>query len=352
MRVYWDRAVQRLGRRGAALAAAGVVLLLVALVVVPISMSGGKLNCDKSPRPERCPALAPWPKLSVPPRPLSPVEVATQGEYVALGDSYSAGEGAYATPADTAPANRCHRTSQAYPWIIANDFKFAHGMAFWACSGAETRNVLHGQNGEPPQINRLSSDTSLVTISIGGNDTGFATVLAGCVLKLPWSSGCRSQGLAVGKRLTTLHGTMTALLQTITAKAPNARVLVIGYPRIFSDSSSDWASNNLGLGDLRWLNARGEEVDQLLRQVVQDQDDAIQRLHWKGSCEYVDTYAAFAGHEVGSSVPYVNNLDMNLMAMTAQPDSFHPTAAGYKALAALVRKQIQAGPGRTILQFR
>jgi lysophospholipase L1-like esterase len=351
LRVYWGRAIERLGRRGAALAAAGAVVLLVALVVVPLSRSGGKLDCDKSPRPQRCPALAPWPKLSVPPRPLSPVEIATQGEYVALGDSYSAGEGAYASPADTASANVCHRTSQAYPQIIGRDFRFAHGMAFWACSGARTSNILHGQHGEPPQVNRLSTDTSLVTISIGGNDTGFSTVLAGCVLKLPWSSGCRSQGLEVGKRLETLRGSMKALLQTITAKAPNARVLVVGYPRIFSDSSN-WLSNNLGTGDLKWLNERGLEIDQLLRQVVRDQDNAIQRLHWKGSCEYVDTFSAFTGHEVGSSAPYVNNLDMNLMGLTAEPDSFHPTAAGYKVLADLVRRQIEGGPGRTILQFR
>jgi len=352
VRVRWDRAVERLGRRGVAAAMAAAVLLLAAVVVVPVTMTGNAPSCQRTPRPARCPAPAPWPKLSAPPRPLGPVEVATRGEYVALGDSYSAGEGAYAIPADTAADNACHRTSRAYPQIIAKDYTFAHGMAFWACSGAETRNVLHGQHSEPPQLDRLSTDTSLVTISIGGNDTGFTKVLAGCVIKLPWSSGCRSQGLQISQRLETLRGAMKDVLAKIVARAPNARVIVLGYPRLFSEASTDRLANNLGLTDQQWLNARGRDMDQLIRQVVQDQDQAIETAHGRGSCEFVDTYSAFAGHEVGSSVPYVNNLDMNLTALVAEPDSFHPTAAGYQALAALVKKQIDAGPGRTILQFR
>ena len=352
MRARWERTVQRLGRRGAAAAVVAAVLLLAALVVVPVTMTGNAPSCQKTPRPRNCPPPAPWPTLSVPPRPLSPVAVATQGEYVALGDSYSAGEGAYAVPADTAPDNACHRTSLAYPQIIAGNYKFAHGMAFWACSGARIGNVLNGQHGEPPQLSRLSTDTSLVTISIGGNDTGFTRVLEGCVIKLPWTAGCRDQGLRISERLQTLRGALKDVLAKIVARAPNARIIVLGYPRLFSEASANRLANNLGLSDQQWLNARGREMDQLIRQVVQDQDQAIVTSRGKGSCEYVDTYSAFAGHEVGSSAPYVNNLDVSLTALVAEPDSFHPTAAGYQALATLVKKQVEAGPGRTILQFR
>lgn len=349
------RVTGRLRRRGVAVAAsAAAVLLVVGTVAVPALSSSADQKADQKGRKscgpgEHCPDLRPWLAMAPQVRRITPVEAATQGQYVALGDSYSAGEGAYDTPGKP-PAEPCHRTGQAYPQLVAKTFPFAKGLAFWACSGARTYNLLDGQNGEPPQLNRLNAGTSLVTLTIGGNDTGFANVMAGCVVKLPFTSGCTSQSLDVSRRLEKLRGDLRVVYGKIVQRAPNARVIVLGYPRLFSEASS--GTFNISVADQQWLNARGRDMDQLIRQVVQDEDKAIVDAHGKGSFEYVDAYSAFAGHEVGGGDPDVNGLDMNLLALTVSPGSFHPNAHGYQALAALVDKQIQDGPGRPILQYR
>ena len=297
-------------------------------------------------RPAVTPVLEP-PRL----RPLSALHIATQGRYVALGDSYSAGEGAYQVQADLAPDNRCRRTSQAYFHAIVNTFRFRKGSAFWACSGATTNDVLSGGGGQPPQVSRVTADTSLVTLSIGGNDVGFAHVLAGCVVRFPWSEGCRQQGPQIDARMQKLRVALRDVLSKITTTAPLARVIVVGYPRIFSETSGQ-GFDNISVGDQHWLNLRAKELGDLIREVAQAADQRIVAAHAPGSVEYVDALDAFAGHEIGTKDPFVNGLEVNLSALSAEARSFHPNDAGYRRLAGLVSRQITSGPGRTILQFR
>jgi lysophospholipase L1-like esterase len=335
-----------LGRRRL-VAALGALVLLVT-VAVPLgaydAVRCGVFGSGCAPRQT---AWFEPPRLRL----LSPLDIATQGGYVALGDSYSAGEGAYRISADLAPGNRCHRTSQAYFHAIADTFPFHRGSAFWACSGATTDDVLRGRNGEPPQIDRVTGDTSLVTLSIGGNDVGFARVLAGCVIKLPWTKGCEEQAAEIATKFQSLRTTLRTVLDGIVAKAPSARVIVLGYPRIFSESSgTDF--DNISVGDQRWLNLRAKELGDLIRQVAQAADQRIVAARGPGSVEFVDALYAFAGHEIGTKDPYVNGLDVNLSALTAEARSFHPNAAGYRRLANLVTQQVTKGPARPILQYR
>lgn len=342
----WTRGL--LGRRRSIPITATAVAVAVLLVVLAVPLGGFQaVRCGVfgGCRPPATPLLEP-PRL----RPLSALDIATQGGYVALGDSYSAGEGAYQISADLAPANRCHRTSQAYFHAIADTFPFQKGSAFWACSGATTADVLRGRDGEPPQIDRLTAGTSLVTLSIGGNDVGFARVLAGCVVRLPWSKGCQGQGAEIAAKTQALRGTLWGVLNKIIATAPLARVIVVGYPRIFSETSGG-GFDNITIGDQRWLNVRAKELDDAIRQVAQTADRHIVAAHGAGSVEYVDALYAFAGHEIGTKDPFVNGLEINLSALSAEARSFHPNAGGYRRLAQLVTRQITTGPGRTILQF-
>jgi lysophospholipase L1-like esterase len=270
---------------------------------------------------------------------------------VALGDSYSAGEGASEIRADLAPGDRCHRTSRAYFHAIANTFPFHGGSAFWACSGATTNDVLRGRGGQPPQISRVTAGTSLVTLSIGGNDVGFAHVLAGCVVRFPWSKGCQQQGPRIDTRMQSLRVALRDVLSKIIVTAPLARVIVVGYPRIFSETSGQ-GFDNISVGDQHWLNLRAKELDDLIREVARAADQRIVAAHGAGSVEYVDALHAFAGHEIGTKHPFVNGLDVNISALSAEARSFHPNGDGYLRLARLVSRQITNGPGRTILQFR
>jgi lysophospholipase L1-like esterase len=321
---------------------AATVVPLVAFPAVRCAVFGA--DCAERPAPPRStPSHAPVP--------LTPVEAATWGAYVGLGDSYSSGEGSYGIAADTALVNRCHRTSQAYFHVVAADFRFARGSALWACSGATTRHVLTGKAGEPPQVDRVNAGTSLVTITIGGNDAGFSRVLTACMIKVPWGGGCRDQGSEVAARMAALRVSFADVLDKITTRAPSARVLVLGYPRLFSEVAGQ-GLDNLSIGDQRWLNLEARALDRLMREAAEQADQEIVAEHGRGSVEFIDAYSGFAGHEIGSADPYVNGLNLNLMELRAEARSFHPTADGYRRLADLVVQQVKAGPGRRLNQYR
>jgi lysophospholipase L1-like esterase len=141
------------------------------------------------------------------------------------------------------------------------------------------------------------------------------------------------------------------VLDTIADRAPSARVIVLGYPRLFSEVAGQ-GLDNLSVGDQRWLNAEARELSRVMRETVQEADRKVVDEHGRGSVEFIDAYGGFAGHEVGSADPYVNGLNLNLMELRAEARSFHPTAAGYRRLAELVVHQVKAGPGRRLNQYR
>ncbi|QXJ25479.1 SGNH/GDSL hydrolase family protein [Actinomadura graeca] len=341
--VRWVRG--RLGERGLAVAAmAGLLALggvpLVALPAVRCEVFGG--GC-REPRPEEVRADP----VSAPGKGLTPVEAATWGSYVALGDSYSAGVGAEASIADQNPLERCHRTSKAYYHEVSKAFAFPKGSAFWACSGATTADVRDGRHGEPSQLGRIGADTSLVTMSVGGNDIGFSKVVAGCVVKLPWSGSCTRQGGDIAGKMSDLRRNLPALIAEVHARAPRARIVLMGYPKAFSEVKGT-SGDNISVTEQQWLNARAYDLGQLVRQAAAEADARIAARRGQGSVEFVDAYSAFAGHEVGSSDPYMNGLTLNLSAFQAEARSYHPTVNGQHALAGLFIEQIKKGPGRRL----
>ncbi|MFC5182669.1 SGNH/GDSL hydrolase family protein [Actinomadura harenae] len=337
----------RVGDRGLAVA---LLLVLLAAAIVPL-VALPAVRCEVFGA--GCRAPLPGVQARAAARDhgeaLTPVQIATRGAYAALGDSYSAGVGAEEGLADQNPLSKCDRTSRAYYHTVAKTFSFAGGSSFWACSGATTADIRDGKSGEPSQLSRLSEGTSLVTISVGGNDIGFAKIMAGCVVKLPWSKGCEKQGGDIADRMAALRESLPQLISKVTARAPGARVLVMGYPRPFSEISVT-GGDNLTLDDQRWLNGRARDLNELIRQAVAEADQHIVAAHGQGSVEFVDAYNAFSGHEAGSSDPYMNGLSVNLGALAAEPRSYHPTAKGQDALARLFVDQIDKGPGRPLGQ--
>jgi len=340
--VQWVR--DRLGERGLAVAVlVGLVALgsipLVALPAVRCEVFGG--GC-REPAPE-----VRADPVSAPGKQLTPVESATWGSYLALGDSYSAGVGAEASAADQNPLERCHRTSKAYYHEVSKAFPFPKGTSFWACSGATTADVRGGRHGEPSQLGRIGADTSLITMSVGGNDIGFSKVVAGCVVKLPFSGSCTRQGGDIAGKMSDLRRNLPYLIAEVHGRAPRARIIMMGYPKAFSEVRGT-GGDNISVPEQQWLNARAYDLGQLIRQTAVEADARIVTRREQGSVEFVDAYSAFAGHEVGSSDPYMNGLALNLSALQAEATSYHPTANGQHALAGLFIEQIKKGPGRPV----
>ncbi|KEI45709.1 SGNH/GDSL hydrolase family protein [Saccharopolyspora rectivirgula] len=219
--------------------------------------------------------------------------------YVALGDSYASGVGTREYFEDSGD---CKRSPKAYPqlWADAHDVS---NFSFVACSGAVTDDV----NSE--QLDALSSETTLVTISIGGNDIGFVDVITGCLLNT--DEGCADKvAEAEEKARDELPAKLEQTYANIRQAAPNAEVVVLGYPRL----------NDLGDCSIPgYSEAKRERINEgadVLAEIIQEQASAA-------GFTFADTRAAFDGHGVCSDDEWINGPSSPLA------ESFHPNTDGH-----------------------
>ncbi|MFF4834278.1 SGNH/GDSL hydrolase family protein [Streptomyces sp. NPDC001315] len=218
--------------------------------------------------------------------------------YVALGDSYSSGVGAGSY---ISSSGDCDRSTNAYPYLW-NAAHSPSSFTFAACSGARTDEVLANQLGG------LSSSTGLVSITIGGNDAGFADVMTTCVTSS--DSGCIDRvNTAKAYVGSTLPGKLDAVYNAISAKAPNAHVVVIGYPRFYELSTTC-----VGLSDTKRAAING--AADLLNTAV------AQRVAAHGFT-FGDVRSTFTGHEICSGSSWLHSLNWLDIGI-----SYHPTATG------------------------
>lgn len=233
--------------------------------------------------------------------------------YVALGDSYAAGVGA------GRPRSLCWRSLEGYPVTVAGSLGLT--LAYQACLGATTHHV-HAH-----QLDALSGDTTLVTLTIGGNDIGFVPVLLACA-EPAWMSDSDSvidHALAVLRQ--ELPGRLDTLLGEVTTRAPHARRVVTAYPRLFAGIDCSPVTFFTG-HEMDRLNAAADELAVTI-------DDATRRT----DAEFVDVRAPFAGHAVCQPDSYLNGVKPIVV------NSFHPDTPGHEAYAAAVLAHIGAtGP--------
>jgi lysophospholipase L1-like esterase len=226
--------------------------------------------------------------------------VAAGISYAALGDSYSSGVGAGSY---IAASGSCERSTKAYPQLWANTHSPA-SFVFAACSGAKTGDVIANQLGG------LNAATTLVTISVGGNDVGFSTVMTNCVLYS--TATCVSDvDAAENQARTVLPAKLDAVYSAIRAHAPNARVVVLDYPRLYHVGV--WYC--IGLSDTA-RSKINEGADVL--------DGVIATEAAKYGFSFADVRPAFAaGHEICDSNSWLHSVDWSDLEQ-----SYHPTAAG------------------------
>ena len=224
---------------------------------------------------------------------------AAGANYAALGDSYSSGLGA----GNYGSSGSCDRSSGAYGQLWANA-NSPSAFDFAACSGATTTDVIN------TQAPTLSSSTTLVSITIGGNDVGFSSVMETCVLDS--TSSCVSAvDNAENQANTTLPGKLDNALNAIASHAPHARVVVLDYPELYDLS----VSFCIGLSNTDRV-ALNQAADLL--------DSQIQAAAARHGDVFADVRSAFSGHEIcdgGSS--WLHSVDIFDIS-----DSYHPTASG------------------------
>lgn len=234
--------------------------------------------------------------------------------YTALGDSYSSGVGTRTYYADS---GGCKRSQYAYPVLDAS--RLGATLTFAACAGAKVDGVLSGQLGS------LNDATAFVTISVGGNDAGFSSVLTRCAL--PWPYTCWTQiNNAQSFIRNTLPGKLDQVYSAIRSKAPYARVVVVGYPRLFNGEQCNFAAR-ISSGEQSELN----ETADILAEVTAGRAAA----HGFG---WVDPRAAFTGHSVCDDAEWLNGLSDPV------GESYHPNRTGQSAgYTPLVEAALRAG---------
>ena len=241
--------------------------------------------------------------------------------YVALGDSYSSGVGTRSYLND---GTSCQRSVYAFPSLIAAAKGYA--LNFRACSGAKVSDVTN------TQLSALSAGTSYVTISVGGNDAGFTSVITTCA-QPAWLSDCNG---AVSKAQSyiknVLPGLLATLYSSIRSKAPNATVVVVGYPRLFNGEDCNaltWFSPS----DESLLNATADLLDGKLAAAAAARGFA-----------FANPTSAFIGHAVCGNPEWLNGLSNPIS------ESYHPNRLGHASGYTPLVSPLLTGAGLTVTQ--
>ncbi|MDO8209484.1 SGNH/GDSL hydrolase family protein [Conexibacter sp. CPCC 206217] len=219
--------------------------------------------------------------------------------YVALGDSYSSGTGTASYTLDSG----CERGRYAYPYLAATQ-RPNTDLVFVACSGATTDDVMANQ------ISSVTAATRLVSITIGGNDAGFTSVVTACV-----TIGCSSAITTANNYIrNTLPGKLNTVYAAIQRQAPGATVAVLGYPRLFSTSSCA-GTTGIDASERTQLNALADLAD-----------TTIAGRAAAYGFSYRSAISSWTGHAICSGSAWLNGLNIFSIG-----ESFHPNRSGHSS---------------------
>ena len=257
--------------------------------------------------------------------------------YVALGDSRAAGP--YLTPMSL--TDGCARSSEGYPAVVARSLRPA-SFTNLACSGARTDNLTTTPQPTvtgpvPPQIDALTSDTTLVTVSIGGNDIAWPRLVAPCYTRDPGSDArCRTDPATASHMtaaLDELGPKVRAALTEIARIAPNARVLLVGHGGIFG-ARGCWPNIPASDADAAWIAGFFARMNRVLADAARG-----------AGAEFVDVTAGAAGHDA-CAAPDQRWFEGLVSQSLAQ--SLHPTTIGMRSMASRVVTAWQSPMGSTL----
>ncbi|MCW2717710.1 SGNH/GDSL hydrolase family protein [Pseudonocardia sp.] len=253
------------------------------------------------------------------------------GSYVALGDSYAAGP---LIPLQIGLPPGCLRSNQNYPSKVARvlgitDFRDV------SCSGATTDDLVGSQSVSlgvnAPQLDTLGPDTALVTMTMGGNDIGFASIIEECAKRSPLhplGTACKDFYPSGGSdplsaRVDATAPKIAAALGAIEKRSPHAKVVLVGYPTILPDTGPGcFPVVPFSAGDVAYLRGVEKELNAML---AEQADEA--------GVQYVDTYAPTVGHDV-CTLPGTKWIEGLVPTSPAAP--VHPNELGMTAIAKAV----------------
>jgi lysophospholipase L1-like esterase len=258
------------------------------------------------------------------------------GRYVALGDSFTAAPlaGGLGKPVG------CLRSVKDYPSLVAAALGRSVSLVNASCYGASTGDLSHAQHTagqtNPAQLSALAGADRLVTVQIGGDDIGFGKIASTCgalSLTSPTGDPCqrhytRGGSDQLARAVARTAPEVAAALAAIRARAPHARVLVVGYPDLLPVRGNGcWPEVTIARGDLPYLRGVETGLNTVLAAAAHRAGDT-----------FVDTYTPSIGHDACQhrGTKWVEGL---IPTSAAVP--MHPNALGEQAMA----REIEAALG-------
>jgi lysophospholipase L1-like esterase len=250
--------------------------------------------------------------------------------YVAMGDSYTAAP--YVPLNDVAYG--CNRSSNNYPQLVARELRIAD-VQDRSCSGAQTwdlpgRQQTHAGMQVPPQLDALSEETDLVTMSIGFNNGRLYARLATVCRRQAGVCRLADQHARLTRILDQLRPALVDVLEQVRHRAPDARILLVTYPQLLPDSGS--------CPRLPRMREQDRETFRVVNKRLRDEMEAAAE---EADVEFVDVYTASHGHDVCSEEPWVQGRVGSRRVGAA----LHPLARGQQAVAELILDELAEEPG-------
>jgi len=238
-------------------------------------------------------------------------------KYVALGSSFAAGPGV------PEPTGNCGRSTSNYANLVADALDLS--LTDVSCNGATTDNIRHTlQNGAPPQIYSVTADTQLVTMTIGGNDINYTSSTFACA-GTPADEHCAANldQAAIDAAVSQLPDKLTATIAAVKARAPQAAIVLVTYPRVFPVDAVNCRELELSAEDTNYLATLGQTLEDIFVSVASSQGILI-----------ADSYVLAAGH--GPCVEPVSERWVNGNTVASSGIRYHPTAEAHEEMARLV----------------
>lgn len=266
--------------------------------------------------------------------------------YLALGDSYTSGEGAFDyTYGTDSSSNKCHLSLNSYPFLMFISMQGeSHSVA---CSGAVIKDIgstdlsYRGQASDKPAQKSIYSfvpgyisqhnfvakyQPAIVTVSIGGNDIGFGDIIASCVLIHLDSNNCFSSyedRLELKQLIDRTRLRLASLYSQLLSEAPVTKLYIIGYPQIAYKDGSCAVNVRLSRQEL-----------QFAEQAINYLNDSIQSAAAEAGANFVDISHALDGHRLcESNSPAINGLTAGNDKGPLGHESYHPNAFGHQLIA-------------------
>ncbi|MFD4133587.1 SGNH/GDSL hydrolase family protein [Streptomyces goshikiensis] len=272
---------------------------------------------------------------------------AEQKQWVALGDSYTAGVIHAAGNVFEVPRDGCERTDRSYPQVIDRDLGGLFELTNSSCGAATIDHVTDTPqnpigrhlppNSEdpdypfpavPPQTQAVGADTDVITVGVGGNSLGFADFLTKCAQLGADNEGkgtpCKD-ALAAGipDRLKAVRHDYDRMLAVLHQRAPHAKILAVGYPTVIPKDASKCSFGDLAKfgtitqGDLAWLR---QDVLEPLNKTIDDSTGT------QDSASFVDLYTSSRDHSVCDDRKWVEGV----VTLPNQLSLVHPNALGHR----------------------